>query len=273
MLADCETRPSNEQDTTLILSNNADRAVIDLENGGRLASLQIDGEEILVTEGTSDTEWGCYPMAPWAGRVRNGNFTWENQARRLPINLPPHAIHGTVFGQEWESIGPTSIRCSLGPDWPWPGEVQSFFELNQGEFVWRIEVHAKTDAFPVVVGWHPWFRRRVAGGDAHLLFEAKEMYVRDDAGIPTGKRRAPTHGPWDDCFTSVKSNPGIHWPHGLGVELNSSCDHWVIYDQPSHAICIEPQSAPPDAFNLGGFEVARPGQPVCHTMRLKWRKT
>ena len=53
--------------------------------------------------------------------------------------------------------------------------------------------------------------------------------------------------------------------------MSSSCDHWVVYDEPEHAVCIEPQSGPPDAFNLGGSEVASPDHPVVHQMTLRWR--
>jgi len=259
---------------TLLLSNDNDRAVIDPASGGRLASLQIGGEEVLVTEGSGATEWGCYPMAPWAGRIRDGRFVWSDEARQVPINWPPHALHGTVFDSSWEITEPGAIRCKLGSTWPWPGEVRSYFELNAGELFWRLEVHTETDEFPVVVGWHPWFRRQLSDGSpAKLSFNPTEMYERDDTGIPTGKRVVPTPGPWDDCFTGVAYSPILTWANGLNVEVSSSCDHWVVYDQPEHAICVEPQSGPPDAFNLEGFAIARPSQPVCHTMRLRWWKS
>ena len=101
----------------MILSNEHARAVIDPQCGGRLASLQIGGEEVLVTQRGSDTQWGCYPMVPWAGRVRSGRFEWNAQAQQLPINLPPHALHGTVFGAQWEVTGANTMRCQLGPSW------------------------------------------------------------------------------------------------------------------------------------------------------------
>ena len=255
----------------MILSNERARAVLDPQCGGRLASLQIGGEEVLVTQRGSDTQWGCYPMVPWAGRVRSGRFEWNAQAQQLPINLPPHALHGTVFAAQWEVTGDTTMRCQLGPSWPWPAEVQSIFELHESELVWRLQVHADDAAFPVVLGWHPWFRRTLrGGGPVQLSFEPQQMYVRDEVGIPTGEQVPPTVGPWDDCFTQLKSTPRLTWPSGLSIELHSSCTHWVVYDEPDHAVCVEPQSGPPDAFNLGGYEVARPGQPVCHTMRMRW---
>jgi hypothetical protein len=45
-------------------------AVVNLVKGGRLASLVINGRELLVTEGMGRMSWGSFPMAPFAGRVR-----------------------------------------------------------------------------------------------------------------------------------------------------------------------------------------------------------
>lgn len=245
-------------------------AVIDPDSGGRLASLKFNGQELLVTEGDGATEWGCYPMVPWAGRVRDGRFTWNDRVHRLPINCGPHALHGTVFDAPWEVSGPQSLRCRLGPTWPWLGEVRSRFTLSDDAFEWRLDVHSEHDAFPVVVGWHPWFRRSVGDGPSvRLDFEPLKMYERDASGIPTGACVPPTSGPWDDCFVDLKKPPRLTWSNGVSVVVESSCDHWVVYDQPAHAVCVEPQSGPPDAFNLGAAAVARPGLPVSHTMRIR----
>jgi len=253
------------------LECGATRAVFDESCGGRLASLRIDGTEVMVTEGGGDTEWGCYPMAPWAGRVRNGRFKWDGVHHQLAQNLPPHALHGTVFGAGWTQCDDGTLRCALGSGWPWSGEVRSVVSLHADHLSWRLEVHAHDLIFPAVVGWHPWFQRRLADGSVGVLdFEPKSMLQRDATGIPSGVRVAPTPGPWDDCFPDVASSPRMRWSNGLEVEVSSTCSHWVIYDEPEHAICVEPQSGPPDAFNLGEAETVRPGQPLIHTMRLSW---
>ena len=64
------------------------RLVIDLRNGGRLSSLCIDGLELLVQpHGAEGMRWGCFPMAPWAGRVRDGRFVHRGREYRLPLGL------------------------------------------------------------------------------------------------------------------------------------------------------------------------------------------
>lgn len=245
---------------------------VDPLHGGRLASLQVGGRELLVTEDPDPRGWGAYPMVPWAGRIRKGLFGWREEAVQLPINLAPHAIHGTVMEREWIVEDADTLVCDLGPHWPWKGRAKSRFQLSANALKWTLEVQADADPFPVVVGWHPWFRSQPVP-DTSLQFElrAEQMYIRDEDGIPTGTLQSPTVGPWDDCFRDLKENPKLRWSDGFELEVESSCDHWVVYSEPSHAVCIEPQSGPPDAFNLGGFEVASPGHPVCHSMVLRWR--
>ena len=244
---------------------------VDLHCGGRLSSLRVNGLELLVTQAERSIDWGAYPMAPWAGRVRGGRFPWAGAVQQLPINAPPHALHGTVFDAEWIQTGPNSLRCALGEHWPWAGEARSVLQLSDRALEWRLEVHAKEEPFPVVLGWHPWFRRRLDSGEPlRLHVDAAEMYVRDRAGIPTGELREPTQGPWDDCFRGLREAPELDWPGVVKLKIESSCDHWVVYSEPEHAVCVEPQSGPPDAFNLGGAEWAKPGRPVVHTLRVAW---
>ena len=54
------------------------------------------------------------------------------------------------------------------------------------------------------------------------------------------------------------------------MTVTSDCDHWVVYDQPAHATCVEPQSGPPDALNVAPVVVS-PGEPLTRTMTITWR--
>ena len=247
------------------------RMRVDPMHGGRIASLEVDGREVLVTEDGDPRGWGAYPMVPWAGCLRSGQFGWKGKRVQMPINLAPHSIHGTVMDRACRVKNEHTLVCDFGPHWPWSGHTESRFELAADALKWVIEVHAHDDSFPVVVGWHPWFRRKLGpDGSVQLVFEAEQMYTRDEDGVPSGGVQAPNAGPWDDCFRGLRANPILRWSDGFALEVQSSCDHWVMYNQPTHAVCIEPQSGPPDAFNLGGFEVASPGHPVRHSMVFRW---
>jgi len=91
--------------------------------------------------------------------------------------------------------------------------------------------------------------------------------VRDQSGIPSGELIAPTAGPFDDCFTDSQQAPVIKFDNNLRLEIQSDCTHWVVYDEPQHAICIEPQSGPPDGFNLEP-QIITPKTPLSRYMRL-----
>jgi aldose 1-epimerase len=244
-------------------------ATIDPGAGGRLASLVVGGSERLVTEGDGPTMWGCFPMAPWAGRVRDGRFRWAGVERQLPLRLPPHAMHGTVLDRPWEVVAAderrTTLRIELGPDWPWAGHAVHELELWPGRLDLRLEVHTGGEPFPASCGWHPWFRRPVA-----LDLDATSLWRRDESGIPTGELvPAPTSTEaLDDCLTGLRQPPRLRWPDGVELEVRSTCEQWVVFTEPEHALCVEPQTGPPDALNLAPRVVGP--EPLVATAAFRW---
>jgi aldose 1-epimerase len=262
----------------LILDAGDARLTVSPADGGRIASLRIGGIELLVTEGAGPILWGSFPMAPFAGRVRHGRFRFGDRDVQLAINHPPHAIHGTVFQRSWLVTGPSSMSTDLGAGWPFRGRVSQSFELAPDGLGIRLVLEAE-EVMPAALGWHPWFRRRLVGRDGSLSepvelhFEPTKMYLRGADGLPTGELVDPVPGPWDDCFTGLRRPPRLTWPGVLGLEITSSCDHWVVYSEPADSICVEPQSEPPDFVNLrAGPTTAGPGSPLVATMTMRWSR-
>ncbi len=254
----------------LVLEAGAARLTVDPVEGGRMTSLVLDGQEFLVTEGYGPIRWGCYPMAPFAGRIRDGRFTFRGRSIALPANLPPHAIHGTVFERPWDVAGPDRLAIDLGPDWPFAGRVEQHVELRPDGLTATLVLDA-AEPMPATVGWHPWFRWTVDGAPATLQFEPGRMYERGPDGLPTGQLVAPGPPPWDDCFTEVAAPPRVRWPGVLDLEIASSADHWVVYDASTDGLCVEPQTGPPDAVNLDP-RVVEPGAPLRATMTWRWSR-
>jgi aldose 1-epimerase len=269
----------------LILEAGDARLTVSAANGGRFSSLVVDGQELLVTEGFGPIQWGCYPMVPFAGRIRHGRFTFRGRDVVLPINMAPHAIHGTVLDRAWTITAPDSLSIDLGPAWPFPGRVTHGVSMTPDGLVASLTVEADVP-MPVSMGWHPWFRRHLTGtmeeptstsAPVELDVDAATMLVRDAEGLPTGRTTAPAPRPWDDCFTDLRRPPAVTWPGQLRLELESDATYWVVYDEPVDAICVEPQTAPPDIVNLApaaGREppVVEPGQPLTTTMRWRWTR-
>lgn len=250
-------------------------------DGGRIASLSIGEDELLVTSGVGPIWWGCYPMAPFAGRIGEGRFMFRGRAYQLERNLAPHAIHGTVLDRGWEVIERDGERAvlatELGPGWPFRGRVTHDILLVEDALEARLTLESD-EPMPASIGWHPWFRRVVGGATAELRFAANEMYVRGPAGLPTGELRSPGPGPWDDAFTGVRSPQRLRWPGVLQLEIGATTDVWVVYDERPDAICVEPQTAPPDFVALAersGAEppTVEPGRPLEASMTWRWTRS
>lgn len=253
---------------------------VDRAHGARLASLVIHGHEVLVQPEPGQPPdpllWGCYPMAPFAGRTRGGRFRWGGKEHQLAINHAGHAMHGTVFDARWliEQADDTyaRLRARLDPRWPFAGSVVQEIALSPSQLELRLEVHSADLPFPATAGWHPWFRRRLAvGGSLVVAFDARRWYPLGPDGLPLGTLEpTPPRRPWDDCFTAVTWPVTLTWPGALGIEVTSTCDHLVVYDHPRHAICVEPQSGPPDALNLDRARLVRRHDPLIVEAALSW---
>jgi aldose 1-epimerase len=41
------------------------------------------------------------------------------------------------------------------------------------------------------------------------------------------------------------------WEDAARIDIESDAPWWVVYTEDADAVCVEPQTAPPDAANLG----------------------
>ena len=226
---------------------------VDLDQGARIASLSYRGIETVLPFRGEALTWGWYAMAPWAGRIKNGVIRDKlgNQIQ-LPTNLtPPHAIHGQTLFDSWQELGIGHFAVEFTG--PYRGaRLEQRFEILDNALRWSLEYENGDCELDFWLGMHPWFPRELGiGGQAEIDFHPALMFERSPDYLPTGRQVKPTEGPWDDCFTGVLSPPKIYWQDALEITIDSDAPYWVIYDQDPEAICIEPQSAPPDAQNLG----------------------
>ena len=252
--------------------------------GCRIGQISVAGQPLLVdvADVSHAMTWGSFPMAPWAGRIAHGHFSFQGIEHQLDINhhdgdgpRRAHAIHGLVFDRPWvlddvHDVSDTSCTSSRELDWGFGGRVSQTIELYPDRATTTLTIDSTGRTFPAELGWHPWFRK-----PDHLQFSPTAMYERDEFGIPTGALVDPTEGPWDDCFLNTEPVV-LHYDREVArsVRVDSDCDHWVVYDMPAHATCVEPQSGPPNAFNLNSFDlephVVDPNTPLRRTMTISW---
>lgn len=239
--------------------------------GGRIAQISCDRVAWLSSFDHTQAAiaWGSYPMLPWAGRIRHGRFRVDGALYQLPPNLGRHAIHGVGFTMPWDvaTRTPAKIELSLilpsDQHWPFGGSARQRIRVEGRTLRLELSVTAGNEFMPrPVIGWHPWFLKPDA-----MDFRPEAAYPRDGEGIAVRPLHAPSPGPRDDCF--INTHPVLLHRIGQTLRLRSDCIHWVVYDEPTHATCVEPQSGPPDAFNLDPGVLA-PGATVSAWFELEW---
>lgn len=267
-------------DRRVTLTCDGVAVVIDLEAGARAVSWQVDGIELLGGAGADPVEYGMYPMAPWAGRVRGNSVDVDGRPHPLPVTYHSWALHGTVLNQPTAAIvheqaadGARLVaRVDTHPGWPWPTSVDITWDVRADHVTTDITVRALAGSFPAVVGWHPWFRRALGvGGDLEWMLDATSRLVRGDDHLPTGESvdYSAADGPFDDAFRATRAR--VRWPGVLEVDIDGGGPWFVVFDERPDCVCIEPQSGPPDGLRSGygdDVRVASPGAPV--TLTSTW---
>ncbi|MEU9350073.1 aldose 1-epimerase [Streptomyces griseoloalbus] len=220
-------------------------------NGGRVGGLRVGGVELL----RQGDRFGCFPMVPWCGRIREGRFRDGAAVHQMPLNAPPHAIHGTARDAAWRTARTSPdeavLTYDLAEPWPYPGRVTQQIALTEDSLTLTMSVETYESSFPAQIGWHPWFNRSLGDGeDVRIDFAPAWQEERGEDHLPTGHRTGPKPGPWDDCFGMPDGvDVTLTWPGRLELKVTSREEWVVVYDEQREAVCVEPQTGPPDGLN------------------------
>ena len=208
--------------------------------------------------------WGCYLMAPFVGRVNEGNAIWGGRSLRLPLNDGRHSIHGAVFDAEWTVTErtPSSLTMACRFDqarWPFRGSMTQRVAIAGGRLTLEAEILAE-EPMPAAIGWHPWFRSD--GADLRVGVQSDSVLRLAPDLTPTGEllpvdsrtdlRARPGLAGLrlDDVFVSVASPVVLDWPDlELLVAFERPVAAVVVYSHPQ-AACVEPTTAWPDSIRL-----------------------
>ena len=240
----------------------------------------MDGSELLggadIAGGHPPSLHGSFVMAPFAGRLHEGRLVWRGQEHHLPLHAAPHAIHGTALDGAWrvvEASGSTAVlEHRLADPWPFAGTLRQELDLHEDRLETRLLLRAEEE-MPAVLGHHPWFRRHLDGGPpVQLEVTPRQQYLRGDDGLPTGELVDPLPGPHDDCFLGLERPPRLTWAGVLELVLHSPAQHWVVFDERPEAVCVEPQTGPPDAVRLGRADVVPAGGELVLPLVLRWTR-
>ncbi|MFF3726479.1 aldose 1-epimerase [Streptomyces erythrochromogenes] len=254
------------------LSAGGAEVTVDQENGCRVSSLRIDGTEVL----RQGPRYGSFPMVPWCGRMKDGRFHNGATLHQMPLDHPPHALHGFGRDASWRPAGATATEAAFTYDlvdpWPTPGRVTQVVTLAEDSLTLTMGVETYGDSFPAQAGWHPWFLRNVGGRDVELSFDPAWQEERGADHLPTGNRIDRGPGPWDDCFGMPDGvDVTLTWPGALELRITSRSEWVVVYDEQAEAVCVEPQSGPPNGINTAP-RLVTPVDPLEVSTTWTWRR-
>lgn len=241
------------------------RATVDPERGARLVSLTFDGHEVIghadsVAEAGESIGTGCYPMVPWAGRIRGGLVAHQGRAHALPVEPEGNALHGLGRDLLWSYAGDGLFIVQIGDPWPEPGTATLQYSVRPDGVDLQLEWKPDHDTgLGCALGFHPWFRRVVDGVTVQATLTPTTMVERGSDGLPTGDLVDAAPPPWDDCLR-LAGPPQLSWPGVLDLQLTCSSPWWVVFSEPRHAICVEPQTVPPDSWSHPTLGPSRPSQ-------------
>jgi aldose 1-epimerase len=155
------------------------------------------------------TRSGHPVLFPFPGRLRDGTFTFEGTAYRLPHNdsTKRHAIHGFTPRNPWRVVGRAADDVSasvtgqfcLSQDLPdavgqWPADFA--LDVTYRLFRDRLRVEARVEnrgwrPLPFGLGYHPYFRLPdVSDPDVsgHVLRAGVDALWHAEENLPTGNR-------------------------------------------------------------------------------------
>ncbi|KAA0929787.1 aldose epimerase family protein, partial [Streptomyces apricus] len=164
------------------------------------------------------------------------------------------------------------ITYDLVDPWPYPGRVTQAVALTGDSLTLTMSVETYDESFPAQIGWHPWFNRTLGDQDVRVDFTAAWQEERGDDHLPTGRRIDPRPGPWDDCFGMPEGvRVTLTWPGQLALDVTSREQWVVVYDEQEAAVCVEPQTGPPDGLNTAP-RLVTPIEPLEAATTWTWRR-
>ena len=282
-----------------VISAAGHRACV-VEVGGGLRSYSVDGVELLDGYPPEELPQGCRGqiLAPWANRIRDGEYSFADEDHQLPIGeIPTHtAFHGMVRWQAWEPevveddsiVLTTVIRASDG--YPFTVSLAVRYEVGRdGLTVSHTATNIGRSAAPFMLATHCY--PRISGhrvDELRLTVPAATYLPTDDRNLPLpaqsvqGTRFDFADGPLfgdrvvDNAFGDLRRDADglvrvtITAPDGHGVQMWSgeAFDWLQVYSSDTQtgerfrrSFAVEPMTGPPDNFRSGAdLVVLDPGQ-------------
>lgn len=236
-------------------------------------------------EATGPLDCACFPLVPYANRIRGGSFAFRGETIRLSPNMAhdPPPLHGDGWLAEWDVVRHTDdsaeLRFRHDPgDWPWAYEARQVFRLDPAGLVAELTcTNLATRPMPCGLGLHPYFP---CDGETRLSTGVAGTWTVDASILPVS--RVPATGRYcladraicgqdlDNGYDGWSGSALIHWPRqGQALRMTSpDAAFFQVYAPPGgglfaaepvqHANCA--LNAPEGQWPALGLAVLEPGE-------------
>ena len=223
-------------------------------------------------------------LVPFANRINNGRYVFDETEYKLDINFPQqnHSIHGLVYNVPFlvketqinkNSVSITLLYVSSGknPGYPFIYSVDITYTLSHKNLTFKVNFRNNDDKkIPLSVGYHPYFCLGKKVDDLMLELPVKRKIIADEKQIPTSKSipfskfnklSKINSFQVDDCFIvkknkDKKASTKIYDPSGdteicIWQDTGNNLFNYLQIFIPSErkSIAIEPMTGNVDAFN------------------------
>jgi aldose 1-epimerase len=171
----------------------------------------------------------CFPLVPYANRIRGGCFSFRGRTVRLAPNMTgdPSPLHGQGWLNPWNVEAASGSSAALiyrhePGEWPWSYEARQHFALDDGGLSARLGCrNTSGEPMPCGLGFHPYFP---CGSRTRIDTKVAAAWTVDEHVLPVEK--VPAEGRYDladrlVCGQSLDNGFG-----GWGGEARMSDPDW-----------------------------------------------
>jgi aldose 1-epimerase len=202
----------------------------------------------------------CFPLVPFANRVRGGHFDCAGRRVTLAPNMAGDAspLHGQGWLAPWQVLESQDAQAALGfrhraDEWPWDYEAVQRFHLGPDRLAITLSCrNVSSEPMPCALGFHPYFP---CDADTRLDTAVRSAWTVDADVLPVAD--VPASGRYDLRDRLI-----------CGQGLDNGFDGWsgearITWARPPSGLTI--RCADADRFQVyspreGGLFVAEPVQ-------------
>ncbi|MFA0088199.1 hypothetical protein [Vibrio sp. 10N.261.51.F12] len=276
---------------SFILQNGSSRLVVAAQ-GACVLDFKVDDTPILKSrnldsiKGTAllATQSACFPMAPFANRIRDNQLNLAAKKLSLPTHQadPEYFLHGNAWLKCWQLVSCTQSELTLELRSNTPEELSYHaticYRLSHRSLNIELSLeNTAKHAVPINLGLHPFFVKE--RGDS-LQMSCAGYWPQDQAYMPLEFSSAVPS--WKN-FSQAMPIPNRFINNGFllneakvqlfspsrAIKLTCSSNslQWVVYQpqfeangRESEFICIEPQQYEIDAQTRGSAAMINTGE-------------